>query len=108
MHAFPNVMVDDVLPIQLDKLQGVNVDFHWTYGFGEQPAETTMFEQLNTSSLNTNVALDMFLHNDPNTAQKSTEASHEVMVWFARFGPATQPLGWPNAVQTKVLDGTTL
>ena len=37
----------------------------------------------------------------------SDSASYEVMVWLAKYGPATQPIGWDKgAQQTVVVNGT--
>jgi hypothetical protein len=62
--------------------------------------------------LNANVAMDIFMDKDQKKAQDSADASHEVMVWFAAIGPATQPLGFnvdgSNPLATKTLHGTEL
>jgi len=54
------------------------------------------------------VCVDMFLSNDQQQAQDSAKASHEVMVWFGKFGAATQPLGFGSTVAlTESINGTT-
>lgn len=62
--------------------------------------------------LNANVAMDMFMDSDQKKAQDSADASHEIMVWFAAIGPATQPIGFDvdgaNPLATKTLHGTEL
>lgn len=53
----------------------------------------------------------MFLDDDKNSAQDSTKAKYEVMVWFGTFGAATQPIGYQNgagALTTETINGTTL
>lgn len=56
--------------------------------------------------------MDMFMDSDQKKAQDSEDASHEIMVWFAAIGPATQPLGFnvdgSNPLATKTLHGTEL
>lgn len=58
--------------------------------------------------VNTNVAIDMFLDADINSAKSSTEAKYEIMVWLCTIGSATQPIGFAQgAVATEVVNGTT-
>jgi hypothetical protein len=101
-------MVDDILPVELQKMSGLNLNFQWTYGVGNTTAASTDFATLTTADLNGNVAIDMFFDPDPTTAQDSQKAKYEVMIWFAAFGPGTLPIGYENVVTTHVLDGTTL
>lgn len=110
VHAFPNIMVDDVLPIELDKMTQVNLDLHWTYGVGNTVASSTDKDSLTAQNLQTNVAIDMFFDSDKTNATKSTAAGFEVMIWFAMVGAAAQPIGYSkdNPVTTKTLNGTTL
>ncbi|GIK05129.1 hypothetical protein Aspvir_009231 [Aspergillus viridinutans] len=107
VHAFSNVMIDDGLPVSLEKIQHLNVDFHWTYGVGNTPAAATDEAELTSASVNTNVAIDMFM--GPNEkAKESTDYTHEVMVWFGKFGSAAHVIGQEaGIVATKVLNGTT-
>lgn len=107
VHAFPNIMVDKVLPVGLDDMQELYFNVHWTYGVGDTIAETTDEDELTSNSVNTNVAIDMFFDSDKETALNSTNAKYEVMIWFATFGAATQPYGYPNVVTTRELNGTT-
>lgn len=109
MHAFSNVMVDDGLPISLEKLQHMNVDLQWTYGVGNTPAAATNEAELTSASVSTNVAIDMFMGNTTDNAKQSSEASHEVMVWFAKIGPRSHVIGQEfGIVASKVLNGTVL
>lgn len=108
VHAFPNIMVDKVLPVGLDDMKELYLNLHWTYGVGDEIAETTDEAELTSNSVNTNVAIDMFFDTDKDTAQNSTSAKFEVMVWFATFGSATQPIGYPEVVTTRTLNGTDL
>ena len=111
VHAFPNIKVDGhVLPATVSSLSQVNVDLQWTYGPGNTSATTTDVNGLLTNNdLNANVAIDMFLDADQTKAQDSTAALYEIMVWFADFGNATQPIGFSGgSVTTKEISGTTL
>ncbi|GLI80205.1 hypothetical protein PoHVEF18_008556 [Penicillium ochrochloron] len=108
VHAFPNIMVDNVLPIELDKMTKVDLDLHWTYGVGNTVASSTVESTLTADNLQTNVAIDMFFDSDKTNAGNSTLAKYEVMIWFADFGSSAQPIGLSaGAVTTKTLNGTT-
>jgi hypothetical protein len=110
VHAFPNIKVESsVLPAGLRSLELVNFELQWTYGVGNEAAASTDVQQLTDNLVNANVAIDMFVDSDPTNAQSSTKAQYEIMVWFADFGSAAQPLGLDQGVvSTQVLDGTTL
>lgn len=109
VHAFPNIKVDGgVFPASLSTLKAINVDMEWTYGVGNGSVTTTDQASLTQISLNSNVAIDMFLDKDKTVAEDSAKANFEVMVWFATFGTSAQPLGMSKGiVATRVLDGTT-
>ena len=82
---------------------------HWTYGVGDEAAASTDAQALSQNLLNGNAAFDMFIDSDQNNAENSTKAKYEVMVWFADFGAAAQPIGQDKGVvSTQVLNGTTL
>lgn len=110
MHAFPNVMVDDILPLELDKMTQINLDLQWTYGVGNSVASSTNNDSLTAQNLQTNVAVDMFFDSDKTRAANSSLAGFEVMVWFAMIGASAQPLGYnpDKSVATKTLNGTAL
>lgn len=109
VHAYSNIRVDNVLPLALDSMQELYLDLHWTYGVGNTSAETTSQDDLTTANLNTNVAIDMFLDSDKDKAENGTDAKYEVMVWFAQFGAATQPIGLSDKSKaTREVNGTTL
>lgn len=109
VHAFPNIKVDsNVLPTTLRSLEAIDVDLKWTYGVGNKVSASTDDTELTENLVNTNVAIDMFLDSDRSKAQDSTKAAYEIMVWFAAFGAATQPIGLSEGViTTKVLNGIT-
>lgn len=111
MHAFPNVKVDSgVFPSAIKDIDEIILDFEWTYAVGNSTAETqTDEDELEGNNVNANVALDLFLDKDKEKAQNSEEAAMEIMVWFAAFGPATQPIGMDGEVlDTQELGGTEL
>lgn len=110
MHAFPNIQVEKVLPLALDKMSEVNVDVDWTYGIGDSLVESTPADSdLTADGLNTNVAIDMFFDTDKTTAQNSSAAKYEVMVWFADIGASAQTIGQSAGVVTsRTLDNTVL
>ena len=81
----------------------------WTYGVGDEAAVSTDVQALSQNLLNGNVAIDMFIDSDQNNAGNSTKAKYEVMVWFADFGPAAQPIGQDKGVvSTQIVNGVTL
>ncbi|KAJ5755608.1 hypothetical protein N7533_005151 [Penicillium manginii] len=106
VYAFPNIMVDKVLPVGLDDMQELYLNVHWTYGVGDEIATTTDESELTANNVNTNVAIDMFFDSDKEKAQNSTSAKYEVMVWFGMFGPSTQPHGYGTIVTTNQINGT--
>lgn len=93
----------------LDNMEEIDFALHWTYGVGNTVAESTAVTTLDSVSLQANVAIDMFFDSDKTTAQNSTAAEFEVMVWFARFGASTDPIGLEGGVvTTNTINGTTL
>ncbi|KAE8383209.1 concanavalin A-like lectin/glucanase domain-containing protein [Aspergillus bertholletiae] len=107
VHAFPNIMVNDVLPASVADIQHLNLDIHWTYAMGSKPANKTDETELQDANVMTNVALDMFFDADIKTATNVSRAKYEMMVWFASFGDA-KPFGYNDGiVRKKGLNGTT-
>jgi Glycosyl hydrolase family 12 len=106
-HAFPNIMVDGVLPAQLGKVTSIDLDFSWTYGIGNTIVQSTSVTDLDAHAVNTNVAIDMFFDTDSTKAQDSEEAKYEVMVWFAQIGTSSKAIGNPTGTQ-RTINGTTL
>ncbi|ERS99624.1 uncharacterized protein SPSK_09381 [Sporothrix schenckii 1099-18] len=109
VHAFPNVLVDGgVFPATVESLVHIDLDVEWTYGVGNKTAATTDESGLTADNVNANVAVDMFLDKDQTKSGDSSKAAYEVMVWFADFGAAAQPIGLATgALTTEVLNGTT-
>lgn len=98
------------MPISLKSLAHIEVDIEWSYGVGNNASKTTDEDALTENETNTNVAIDMFLDSDSKKAQDSTKAKFEVMVWFARFGPSTQPIGLsnPGSLDKQTVEGVDL
>lgn len=108
MHAYPNVQVGgDALPVELQTLQHAYLATEWSYAVGNDAVVTTNEALLTQNLVNTNVAVDMFLDNDKANSQNSSKAAYEVMVWFAAFGDAAQPIGLQSGVVTTQLVNTT-
>jgi len=109
VHAFPNAKIDSgVFPELLKSVGNINFDIAWTYGVGNDSASSTDSDALTADDFNANVAIDMFLDSDKTKSEDTNEAETEVMVWFAAFGAATQPIGFGDGiVVSEVLNGTT-
>lgn len=110
MHAFPNVQIESAsLPLDLSNLQHINLEMEWSYGVGNEAVTVTDEAALTTANLNSNVAVDIFIDSDKTNSQNSSKAEYEVMVWFARFGTAAQPIGLKSGViDTQTVNTTVL
>ncbi|KAF4592115.1 glycoside hydrolase family 12 protein [Ophiocordyceps camponoti-floridani] len=108
VHAFPNIKVDgDVLPVKLERVQEMEVDFQWTMRLDNDTGPTSSLADLANANVNSNVAIDMFVDSDLEKAQDSERAKYEVMVWFAAIGPATFAIGQDDKpIMSKKVDGT--
>lgn len=111
VHAFPNIKLDgenSLFPAALNTIKSIPVNIEWTYGLGTEAANSTDVAGLTAANVNTNVAVDMFLDSDMNSAQSTTQAKYEIMVWLCAIGSATQPIGLAQgAVATESINGTT-
>ncbi|KAH7305702.1 concanavalin A-like lectin/glucanase domain-containing protein [Rhexocercosporidium sp. MPI-PUGE-AT-0058] len=107
VHAFPNVQVRTGLPVLLSSIKTIAIATSWTYSVGDTPSTTTDKAAMDANLVNTNVAIDIFLDADQKAAENSSLANYEVMVWFAKFGSAAQPIGGnKGAVATESINGT--
>ncbi|OLN89332.1 Endoglucanase A [Colletotrichum chlorophyti] len=116
VHAFPNIKVDGtILPVPISTLSEVKVDVMWSYGVGNYTTDGDAATKTDEKALvddnetNTNVAIDMFLDDDKDSAKDSTKAKYEVMVWLATFGLATQPIGYDQGrggITKETVNGT--
>ncbi|KAK5094891.1 hypothetical protein LTR24_003339 [Lithohypha guttulata] len=111
VHAFPNIKIDGqgkLFPTTINRIRSIPVDVEWTYGLGSTAAKTSDITGMAAANVNTNVAIDMFLDADMNSAQSTTSSKYEIMVWLATIGAATQPIGLAQgSVATEVINGTT-
>ncbi|KAK0386443.1 hypothetical protein NLU13_6279 [Sarocladium strictum] len=108
VHAFPNCKVaSQVFPASFNNIDKLMLDLEWTYGLGNNTAVSTSKADLEKNLVNTNVAIDIFADPDQNVATDTEKAKMEIMVWFAAYGPATQPLGMATTgiVETQVVEG---
>ena len=115
VHGFPNIKYSEegTFPVRVSDVSAVNIDTEWMYFVGNStnpPAvlDTSLFSSSQTS-INTNVAIDMFLDANPDNAQDTTKAKYEIMIWLATFGASTQPIGLQQGPRDSVVlaDGTT-
>ncbi|KAJ5093507.1 hypothetical protein N7456_009368 [Penicillium angulare] len=106
VHAFPNIQVEDEFPLLVDGVDAIDFELAYTYGVGKTVATTMDESALTAASLQANVAVDMFFDADKERAQNSTLARLEVMVWFARFGASSDPIGYPTVVTTQTVNDT--
>lgn len=95
VHAFPNakLLLPDTIPVLLSNLSALTVDIEWTYGLGNYVHNETNNTNIAEAGVNANVAVDMFLANDRNKSASTTDSEYEVMIWFGRWGDATDPIG---------------
>ncbi|KAG5990362.1 hypothetical protein E4U43_004300 [Claviceps pusilla] len=96
VHAFANakVMSPD-FPAKLGSLKKLDLGVSWFMSL-QNDSSTRLSDDDKTiaeNQINANVAVDMFMDKDPAKAGKPEEASHEIMVWLARFGTDTFPIG---------------
>ncbi|PHH78488.1 hypothetical protein CDD80_6756 [Ophiocordyceps camponoti-rufipedis] len=108
VHAFPNIKLDDdVLPVKLQRVQEIDVDFQWTMRLDNDTGPTSSLDDFKKANVNSNVAIDMFVDKDKEKAKDAEKADFEVMVWFAAIGPATFAIGQKEGpIMSKNVDGT--
>ncbi|KAJ1322976.1 xyloglucan-specific endo-beta-1,4-glucanase [Microdochium nivale] len=108
IHAFPQITLADggVLPLELEDLGELTMNFHWTMGTGNSPAPETSELRLGAAQVNASVALDMYLDNDAQTARNASKAKYEMIIYFAKYG-LQHPVGFGNGtiVTTTEVDG---
>jgi hypothetical protein len=111
VHGFPNIKLDTpgLFPVRVQDLSAVNIEADWMYSVGDVPApalDAAYFSSSQTS-INTNVAIDIFLDPSSSNAQDTTKAKYEIMVWLATFGASTQPIGLAQGARDSVtINGT--
>lgn len=111
MHAFPNAKLNlsDTLPVQMSTVKNLTLDVSWSYGLGSYVHNSTDNTVLEAAKVNANVAVDMFAAENKEDSTSTTESDYEVMVWFGRWGDATDPIGLKAGSQAnQTISGTTL
>ncbi|KXJ86554.1 concanavalin A-like lectin/glucanase domain-containing protein [Microdochium bolleyi] len=108
IHAFPQITIADggVLPLKLEDLGELTMDFKWTMGTGNDPAPETSELRLGAAQVNSSVALDMYLDTDLKTARDASKAKYEMIIYFAKYG-LQHPVGFGNGtiVKTEAFGG---
>lgn len=111
IHAFPQASIGEggVIPLTIEDLGELTVDFEWTMGTGDTVAPDTSLIRLGAREVNASVALDMYLDSNKTKAGDAGEAAFEMIIYFANFG-LQDPVGFGNGtkVTTENLNGTTL
>jgi hypothetical protein len=111
IHAFPQAQpaTGDILPITLEDLGELSLEFSWTMGIGDTISPATSIRRLGAQEVNATVALDMYLDADEDNAGNASAAAFEMIILFAKFG-LEDPVGFGNGtiVLTEKLNGTEL
>lgn len=107
--AFPNAKVDSPsFPCKLGDITTLGFDAKWYLGFSNDTLESASAADMTAQNVGANIAIDMFMDSDKkiSSADQSTKPKYEVMVWFAVFGPAAQPLGMSSGKVTSMTLGS--
>ncbi|KAH7025064.1 concanavalin A-like lectin/glucanase domain-containing protein [Microdochium trichocladiopsis] len=108
IHAFPQISIADggVLPIRLEDLGELTLDFKWTMGTGSEPSPETSELRLGAAQVNSSVALDMYLDSTEERARNASSAKFEMIIVFAKYG-LQHPVGFGNGtiVKSQTIDG---
>ena len=111
IHAFPQASIGDggVVPLTLEDLSELTLEFAWTMGIGNTNAPSTSVRRLGAQEVNASVALDMYMDPDESKAGDASKAAFEMIIYFAHYG-LQDPVGFGNGtiVTTEKLDGTDL
>jgi hypothetical protein len=111
IHAFPQsrIAAGSALPVKLEDLGVLNLNFSWTMGIGKERAYATSTRKLGAHDVNSMVALDVYMDKDEVKASDATKAAFEMIVFFARYGDA-DPVGFGNGtvIRTVSLKGIDL
>ncbi|KAG5916911.1 hypothetical protein E4U42_007456 [Claviceps africana] len=111
VHAFANAKVmSPSLPTKLSSIEKLDFGVKWFMSLNNKTDAKISDHEFSVNQINANVAIDMFMDKDSTKAGEPEKASHEIMVWFARFGTDTFPIGKKSledkGLKTKTLDGT--
>ena len=111
IHAFPQASIGDggVIPLTLEDLGELTLEFAWTMGIGNANAPSTSVRRLAAQEVNASVALDMYMDPDKSKAGDAGKAAFEMIIYFAHYG-LQDPVGFGNGtiLTTENLGGTDL
>ena len=92
----------------ISSVTAINFETEWYYGVGDHRPDIIDIASLTAAQLDANVAVDMFLDSDPDTAIDTTKAKYEVMIWLGQYGASTQQIGLKEgAIKSTIVNGTT-
>lgn len=104
MHAFANVKLEEVFPKKFNTIKKLYVDFEWKYVSGSDNATASESQTFASgTTVNTNVAIDMFADKSSNTSENNEKAAWEIMIWFAAIGPSAHVIGQDTTSVVKTL-----
>lgn len=85
------------LPIKLSNISVLTVKGSWSANVTPEKGSSKT-RSLSSAKARFNVAVDMFLHADPELAQNETTSQYEIMVWIGS-NENPKPLGYSNGVK---------
>lgn len=111
VHSFPHVQFQsDEMPVALDRIASLGLNVQWSYSTGNDATSSQRLLALSLSeeTVLANVAFDMFLAADPDSALTSKTASAEIMIWIGTVG-TPWPIGYSTnrSCYTQKLGGVT-
>lgn len=120
MRAYPHVELhSSVLPVQLQYLNYLRVSAKWSFaptsleaGASTDPVDEPNAGFIIASDVQANVVIDVFGDESAERSQTPAKQKYEIMIWLARFGDASQPIGMSNPTIdppiVAMIDGTEL
>ncbi|SMQ49967.1 unnamed protein product [Zymoseptoria tritici ST99CH_3D1] len=89
VKGYPNVgFQSTILPLQLQDLRQMNISASWKLAYSN--ASNQSIDETDTAA---DVALDLFADEDREKSMQSTKQKYEIMIWYARWGNSSQPIG---------------
>ncbi|ATY58637.1 Concanavalin A-like lectin glucanase [Cordyceps militaris] len=110
VHAFANIKLEKIFPKKFSTIKKLFVDFEWKYVTGNDNSTASETATLAAgTTVNTNVAIDMFADTNSDTSKNNEKAAFEIMIWFAAIGPSAHVIGQDttSVVTTLPLQDTT-
>jgi len=109
VHSYPNIQLESaLLPLRLSDLQSLNASMQWTMSPTISPSSDFESSGLEAIQAKANVAFDSFLDVDQVSANSTTTATYEIMIWIGTIGSA-KPIGYStsSAISGKLSLGKT-